>query len=451
MSIQKLVDQRVTLIENARAYLGECEAERGALSADESARFDAMHDEADAIKAKIDELESHEEAAAARTDRQEAAESALLEVRNTDAFAKARHDHERKVASGAPSYTREEAQNEVLNTWGLNGRQSEAVSTKEFANAFSQSGCSWDNQGGGLFIPFTSSAPRLNDLVNAQSTSSTAGGHTTKPEFMQELERALLLFGGVRRVARIIRTATGSAMDFPTVNDTSNSGVLLSENVAMAEQDVSFGNLTLDAYKYSSRVCRVSTELMQDSQFNMAAEVGSILGERLARIQNTHATTGTGSSQPNGCVVASSLGKTSSGASAITMDELLDLRDSVDANYRGSASWMFADSTLTYLRKLKSTDNHYHWFPSMDRGEPDMLFGAPVIINDDMAAIATAVKTALYGDFNKYLIREVAGITIVRLDERYADFAQTGFLGLMRFDSDLLDAGTNPLKHLLQA
>lgn len=51
----------------------------------------------------------------------------------------------------------------------------------------------------------------------------------------------------------------------------------------------------------------------------------------------------------------------------------------------------------------------------------------------------------------KYLMREVLGVTLVRMNERYADYHQVAFVAIMRFDSDLLDAGTNPLKYLQQA
>ena len=38
-----------------------------------------------------------------------------------------------------------------------------------------------------------------------------------------------------------------------------------------------------------------------------------------------------------------------------------------------------------------------------------------------------------------------------RLTERYADYNQTGFLAFQRWDGNLVDAGTNPLKFLAQS
>jgi len=449
--IQELVDQRVKLINDARAFLAECEKDHGGLTDDENARFDAMHNDADKLKDHIDELHKAEQAAAERVKRQEAAEAELAALQNAGDFDKIRAAQGGKPGD-KPAINRLEAVNSVLQDWAANGRAG-VMSNPESQEQLKASGCSWDSQAGGLYIPLHNEAPKnLADFQNAQSIgTSTAGGHTTFPGFVTNLERALLQFGGVRQAATIVRTATGSALDWPTVNDTSNTGALLSENVQDAEQDVTFGNLTLDAYKYTSKIVRISTELMQDSAFNMGSVVGSLLGERLGRIQNTHGTTGTGSGQPNGIVTAATLGKTAASASAITMDEMLDLQASVDPAYRSGAMWMFNDATRNYVRKLKSTDSVYHWQPGATAGDPDLLFNSGVIINQDMASITNSAKTVLYGALSKYLVREVLGVTLVRMDERYADYGQVAFVAIMRFDGDLLDAGTNPVKYLQQA
>lgn len=446
MKIQELVDQRVKLIEDARTFLAECESDHDGLTEAETARFDAMHEDADKLKDSIDEMLEAEKKSAERLQRQEQAEADLKDIQNRGDFDLIRNRQSGGSHPQAQPVNRFEAVNHVLQHWAQDGRASVD------ADQFKASGCSWDTKAGGLYIPLMNQAPkRASDIVAAQSVgTTTAGGHTTFPGFVQNLEQAMLQFGGMRQVSTILRTATGSALDWPTVNDTSNTGALLSENVQDSEQDVTFGNLTIDAYKYTSKIVRVSVELMQDSAFNMGGTLGSLLGERLGRIQNTHATTGTGSSQPNGIVTAATLGKTAASASALTMDELLDLQASVDPAYRSNASWMFNDATRNAIRKLKSTDSVYHWQPGAVSGDPDRLFNDPITINQDMASITNSAKTVLYGALSKYLMREVLGVTLVRMNERYADYHQVGFVAIMRFDGDLLDAGTNPVKYLQQ-
>ena len=284
----------------------------------------------------------------------------------------------------------------------------------------------------------------------AQSTTTTAGGYLVPQGFSNALERAMLQFGGMRQSrAMRIQTATGNQIEWPTVDDTSNEGALLAENTQDSEQDVVFGQKVLDAYKYTSKIVRVSYELMQDSFFDMGGFLGSALGERLGRIQNRHATTGTGSSQPNGVVTASTAGVTLASSSAVTHDELLDLKHSVDPAYRMQAEWMFADSTLKALKKLKDSQNRPLWLPGIAVREPDTLDGDRFVVNQHMSGMEASAKSILYGDFSKYIMREVLNISLIRMVERYADYHQVGFVAIMRFDGELIDAGTNPIKHAI--
>jgi len=294
---------------------------------------------------------------------------------------------------------------------------------------------------------------RTLDEFRAQSVGTTTAGGFLVPEgFVNNFEHALLQFGGVRQVAQVMRTTTGNDLPWPTVNDTGNAGALIAENAAVTEQDITIGQLLLKAYKYTSKLVRVSTELMQDSAFNMATELGSLLGERIGRIANTHQTTGTGSGQPNGIVTASTLGKTTATGSAIAPDELFDLVHAVDPAYRANATFMMHDNILLAIRKLKDSNNQYLWVPGIGGAAPDRLLGYSVVTNQDMASsVGVNNITVLFGDMSKYKIREVADIRFRRADELYLANDQVGFVAFMRMDANLLDAGTNPVQHLKQA
>jgi len=178
--------------------------------------------------------------------------------------------------------------------------------------------------------------------------------------------------------------------------------------------------------------------------------LGSLLGERLGRIANTQLTTGTGSTAPNGVVVASTLGKTSTSATAITADEIIDLMHSVDPAYRMSPKvrFMFNDSTLAAIRKLKDGQNNYLWqMGNVQQGVPGTLLGVPYLVNQAMASIASAKKVALFGDFGKYYVRKVGAPVIGVMRERF--WPDLGIAGLIRFDGELAD--TAAIKHLLTA
>jgi HK97 family phage major capsid protein len=245
----------------------------------------------------------------------------------------------------------------------------------------------------------------------------------------------------------------GNALPIPTDNDTSNSGAILTENTQTGAQDVTFGAVTLNAYTYTSKLVLVSNQLLQDSAFNLDAFLSGKLGTRIARAINTHFTTGDGASKPNGVVTAATLGKAgATGQTAsIIWDDIIDLHHSVDPSYRRNGRFMMADSSLKIIKKLKDGDGRYLWQSGVALKEPDTIDGKPYTVNQDMAAMATSAKPLLFGDFSKYFIRKVTGVQVLRLVERYADYNQTGFLAFERWDGNLVDAGTHPVKYYANA
>jgi HK97 family phage major capsid protein len=182
-----------------------------------------------------------------------------------------------------------------------------------------------------------------------------------------------------------------------------------------------------------------------------------MLGERIGRIQNDHFTTGSGVSQPNGLLTAATdSAVTTVSTTLISYDEMVNLEHSVDPAYRPGAKWMFHDGALKALKKVKAlqysgdTTGLPIWLPGLAVNAPDTILGYPYVVNQSMSTPATTVKSVLFGALNKYIVRDVRDITLVRLNERYADYHQVGFLAFARSDGDLLDAGTRPVKYLTQ-
>lgn len=312
-----------------------------------------------------------------------------------------------------------------------------------------------------LILNFAKRAPRtMRDLHDwetesrAQTLTTSGGGYTVPDELMQALEKALLWYGGMRQAATILRTDTGADLPIPTANDTGQVGMILDINTQVTNQDVTFGQMVMKAWKYSSKQVLVPVELMQDSAVNLPAMLGEMLGERIGRIQNTHFTTGAGTTLPFGIVVQAVAGPTGTAGGGITYANLVDLEHSVDVAYRRQgAAFMMADLKVAVLKKLVDGQQRPIWYPAdqagMAQGAPATLLGYPVYINNDMSVgVTTGTRAVLFGALQKYMIRDVLGVTLLRLDERYADFHQVAFLAFARADGNLLNAGTNPVKYL---
>ena len=292
--------------------------------------------------------------------------------------------------------------------------------------------------------------------IRALSVGTDAlGGYTVPDEMLAQIELAKLQYGGIfRSRAFVLETSNGRSISLPTANDTGNTGQLLAESAADAvDEDPAFGTKTLDAYMFSSKIVKISIELIQDSIVQMETIIGNMLGERIGRAQSNYFTTGTGSSQPNGVVTASALGKTgaSGQTTALIAADLIDLKHAVDIAYRDNAEYMMNDSTLKAIKLLVDDNSRPLWSSGLASREPATIDGDPYVINNSMAVMAASAKSVLYGDFSKFWIRNVKGIELFRFSELYMVNRQIGLVAFQRADSEELNAGTNPIKHYINA
>jgi HK97 family phage major capsid protein len=93
---------------------------------------------------------------------------------------------------------------------------------------------------------------------------------------------------------------------------------------------------------------------------------------------------------------------------------------------------------------------------SPNSGTLDQILGRPVVLNQALPSAGNNVSTTasvtgiLYGDFNQgYLLRTDGDLVIRRLDERFADTLETGFIAYARVGGASTDAGTHPIRTLV--
>ena len=294
-----------------------------------------------------------------------------------------------------------------------------------------------------------SAARQTPEMRQAMSTTtSTEGGFTVATEFSRTLLEAMRSMGGVRAVASNIRTGTGAQMLFPTADATQEEGEIINENTEVSTQDTNFGQANMSVYMYSSKSIALPLQLLQDSMIDIEAYIQNLLKLRLWRIQNRHQTLGTGVSQPRGLVAAATVGKAAATGqtTTVTYDDLVDLEHSVDPIYRAACGLMMHDDTLKAARKIKDGNSRPIFVPGYEQGNPggapDRLMNRPININQNMDPMGAGKKSILFGDFSKYLIRDVMDLTLYRMtDSRYTLRAQVGFVAFMRSGGNLLDVG----------
>lgn len=300
------------------------------------------------------------------------------------------------------------------------------------------------------FESFTPTGPE----ARALTVTTTGGGYLIPQGFADTLTKARLQFGGMRQAnTRKITTETGNDIPIPGMDDTGNKGVLLAINTQMSTQDVAFTNRTLKAYVMHSKAVLVPWQLLQDAAFDVENDIlAPAFGERIGRVENDYFTTGTGTDQPMGIVTAATIALTgaASAANGPTYAELVALEASVDPAYRMGAEFMCNDTERGKLRLLVDDNNRPLWLPSTESGlatgVPETLLGYPLRINQSMASPAASADCMIFGDLSAYWIRTVRDVAVIRLEERYADYLQTGFFAYSRVDGLLVDAGTHPVK-----
>ena len=100
--------------------------------------------------------------------------------------------------------------------------------------------------------------------TRAQSVGTNSeGGFTAHDELTTNIIEAMKQFSGLEQLATVLTTGNGSAMLFPTNDDTGNVGEIVAENGAVSEQDTVMGQRSIAAYMYSSKMIRVSLQLLR--------------------------------------------------------------------------------------------------------------------------------------------------------------------------------------------
>lgn len=273
-----------------------------------------------------------------------------------------------------------------------------------------------------------------------------AGGYLVPASFQAKLIETMLAYAPVESIVSPLETSDGADIDWPTNDDTANTGTVVAENADVGTAtDPAFGLKTLRAYLYTSRIFKAPLTLLQDAAIDVEAFIARSAGVRLGRILGTHFVSGTGVNQMEGITVGGAVGKTFASATAVTYAELVDLEHSVDPAYRaGPVRYLFNDSTLAALRKLVDGQGRPLWVPWLGQGVagsvPATFNGWNYTIVQAMPSMATGNRSIAFGDFDRgYKYRRVSGFSLVRIEERYVEYGQVGFLMFARADGRVVD------------
>lgn len=276
-------------------------------------------------------------------------------------------------------------------------------------------------------------------IYNALSENSDSeGGYLVPNEFEDTLVQALEEENVFRNLAHVIQTSSGDRK-IPVVA-TKGTASWVDEEGTIPESDDEFSQVSIGAYKLATLI-KVSEELLNDSIFNLEGYIANEFARRIGRKEEEAFITGDGKGKPTGILANSGGGNvsvTTSGATTIHLDEIMDLFYSLKAPYRNNATFLMNDATVKAIRKLKDNTGQYLWQPSVTTKTPDTILNRPVLTSSYMPTLAVGNKTVVFGDFSYYWIADRQGRTFKRLNELYAVTGQVGVIGTQRVDGKLI-------------
>jgi HK97 family phage major capsid protein len=275
-------------------------------------------------------------------------------------------------------------------------------------------------------------------LHNVLSTSPDVdGGYLVPEEFENQIVTGLEETNVIRSIAKVITTSAERKIPIAATHSIAQWTL---ENAAYTESNPTFEQKTVDSFKLTDLV-KVSVELLQDSYFDLEAYIVQEFARAFGAAEEEAFCIGTGTGQPTGIFNATNgghVGVTAGSATAITLDNLLDLIYALKAPYRKNAKFFMKDTTVSAIRKLKDNNGAYLWQPSVQAGQPDKLLGYDLYTSPYVPEPAAGALPVAFGDFYNYWIADRTGRTVQKLIELYAGNGQVGFIATERVDGKVI-------------
>lgn len=267
----------------------------------------------------------------------------------------------------------------------------------------------------GDFASVREASTALNDGATVerlqQVGNTTDGGVTVPYQFLHEVTIALprVTPFADANIVRIIPMQSETTR-WTKVTAKPSQPSTIQEGAAYPTTGVSFGLIELVARKIGE-IIPLTEEILESNQIGMVQVIAELVAEQLGYKRNGLVTRGNGVSEPegvmvNGNIAAFTWDATNAGTKA---DSVIGMFHSLKSQYRNDAIWLFADSTIKYVRTLKDSYGRYLWTDGFN-DRPATLLGRPVFENSDMNA-----SEGLFGNFRRgYVIGERDGLLVER-------------------------------------
>lgn len=280
---------------------------------------------------------------------------------------------------------------------------------------------------------------RSGDVFLSVGTKEAPGGAAALApeeflhEILKEVEKEAILYSRVRKLP----VSGAGSLGVPYEKTDATAAEWTNEIPATEigyDKAWEFGKRSLSPIDLVKQIL-ITKKILAASAFPIDTLAKDKIVEKLTSAFENGIINGSGSNQPLGVFTASADGIPASrdvetGASAISADDLINMKMSLRPEYRSKAVWVMSTEVLKDVMKLKATDGRYLWQPAIALGEPATILGLPVIESEYApTAKAAGSYVAVLGDFSHYWFAYWKGLDVTVLNEKYAGTNQIGFLG----------------------
>jgi HK97 family phage major capsid protein len=219
-------------------------------------------------------------------------------------------------------------------------------------------------------------------------------------------------------------------------DDTANEAEILAENTQLndsANPSNPVASVSSPTVVKLATSTQVSSELVQDSAFDIDGYLQSLFAVRVARRFNNYASV----DSTAGVLAQFTVAATAASSTVPTLVELSDMQSpaQIDPAYLDGAVYMMSPALRSILMKqIDSTGRRI--YPELSKGE---LMGFPVVTNVDQPSAAASVAVC-FGNFTRALLVQSTPQILVRSIERYAEFGTVYFALFHRMGIKITDA-----------
>jgi len=235
--------------------------------------------------------------------------------------------------------------------------------------------------------------------------NDTTGGYLAPMEYVREIIKGVTEISPVRSLVRV-RSTSAKSIQIPKRTGQFAAAWVAEQGTRSETDGLRYGMWEIPTHEMYALI-DISEQNLEDSAFNMEAEIRTESTEQFALAEGTAVVTGNGVGKPEGWMTASGVGESNSGTAATIADAdgqangLLTLKFGLKTAYVRNATWVLNRTTLGSVRKLKDADKNYIWMPGIALGKPNTIDGDPYVEVPDMPSEGAGLYPIAYGDFAK--------------------------------------------------